>query len=88
MTILKSLKTSDGEYSEVFIMGPGERFVGRLVLDPYSATLYSTRPQVSQAVHDHIAAGVSVAEAVRAVAYRRPPRPFTADGAPTLEAAE
>lgn len=79
MTILKSLKTSDGEYSEVFVMGPGERFVGRLVLDRYSATLYSTRPQVSQAVHSYIAEGVPVAEAVRAVAYGQPPRRAPSD---------
>ncbi len=73
MQLLKSLKTSEGEYSELMIQGPQGRCVGRLVLDRYSVTLYSTKPNVFAAVQNYRAAGVPLHEAVRCVAYGEEP---------------
>ena len=74
MQLLKSLKTSEGEYSELMIQGPQGRCVGRLVLDRYSVTLYSTKPQVYAAVQNYRAAGMPLHEAVRCVAYGEAPK--------------
>ena len=73
MQLLKSLKTSEGEFSELMIQGPSGRFVGRLVLDRYSVTLYSTKPQVYAAVQNLRSRGVPLHEAVRAVAFNEAP---------------
>ena len=69
MTLLKSLKVVDREYSEMMIMGPDAKFIARLVLDPYSATLYSTTPAVFERVKSLEASGMPLAEAVAKVAY-------------------
>ncbi|MEY4250611.1 MAG: hypothetical protein RJA87_2244 [Pseudomonadota bacterium] len=68
MTLLKSLKVVDGEYSEMVIMGPEARFVARLVLDPYSAALYSTTPAVFERIKRLEAEGMALADAVGQVA--------------------
>ena len=69
MTLLKSLKVVDREYSEMVVMGPDARFLARLVLDPYSATLYSTTPAVFDKIKRLEASGVPLSEAVARVAY-------------------
>lgn len=68
LRVMRSLRTSQGEYSEAFIRGPGFKALGRLVLDPFSLTLYSTKPETLFAVEQRIRAGQSVGDAVRAVA--------------------
>ncbi|HYG28286.1 MAG TPA: type IV secretion system protein TraC, partial [Caulobacteraceae bacterium] len=70
MQLLKSLKVSEGEYSELLISGPHGKFLGRLCLDPYSAVVYSSRPDVFTAVQTLVASGHSLPEAVRKVAFR------------------
>lgn len=40
---LKSLKTKHGKYAEVMVYGPKGYAVGKLLLDPYSQLLYSTK---------------------------------------------
>tara|TARA_R110002073_G_scaffold255729_2_gene418267 strand:+ start:1655 stop:4198 length:2544 start_codon:yes stop_codon:yes gene_type:complete len=62
--LLESLKVSDGEFSEVVIHGPTGSHVGRLVLDPFSATLYSSSPITFAAIDRLIEAGVPLREAV------------------------
>ncbi|MBP2160570.1 MULTISPECIES: type IV secretion system protein TraC [Asticcacaulis] len=71
LELIRSLFTSQGEYSEAYVRGAGTKFIGRLVLDPYSLTLYSTKPEVLDAVERLMAAGQSAKEAVRAVAFRQ-----------------
>jgi conjugal transfer ATP-binding protein TraC len=73
MTLMKSLKVVEGEYSEMVIMVPGGRFLGRLILDPYSATLYSSKPQVFAAIDGLRQAGTPLRDAVQEVAYRGAP---------------
>jgi conjugal transfer ATP-binding protein TraC len=69
MQLLKSLRTSSGEYSEAMIQGPSGRAVGRLVLDAFAGALYSTTPAVYTAIEGHVRAGRSLQEAVRLVAF-------------------
>jgi conjugal transfer ATP-binding protein TraC len=42
---------------------------GRLVLDPYSATVYSSSPQVFADVDALVAQGLPMAQAIERVAY-------------------
>ena len=67
--LLRSLKRSGSDYSDILIKGPETLAVGRLVLDPYSATLYSSSPQTFAAIERLIEAGVSMDEAIERVAY-------------------
>lgn len=61
---LKSVKTKQGEYAEVMIYGTQGYAIGRLLLDPYSALLYSTKAQDYAAVKQLIDQGLSVSEAL------------------------
>jgi conjugal transfer ATP-binding protein TraC len=44
-SLIRSLQRSGDDYSEVFIRGPETQALGRLVLDRYSATLFSSSPE-------------------------------------------
>ena len=70
LELIRSLFTSQGEYSEAYIRGAGTKFIGRLVLDPYSLALYSTKPEVLDAIERLMAAGFSAKEAVRSIAFK------------------
>ena len=67
-TLIRSLKRSGTEYSEVFIKGPETEAVGRLVLDAFSATIYSSDPDTYAAIQDCERRGHSLADAIRIVA--------------------
>ena len=67
-TLIRSLKRSGTEYSEVFIKGPETEAVGRLVLDPFSATIYSSDPDTYAAIQDCERRGHSLADAIGIVA--------------------
>lgn len=71
-SLIRSLKRSGQEYSEVFIRGPEVQALGRLVLDPYSATLFSSSPDVYAAIERRLAAGETIAQAIEAVAAAEP----------------
>ena len=62
--LLESLRVSDGEFSEVVIHGPTGSHVGRLVLDPFSAALYSSSPATFVAIDRLVASGMSLRDAV------------------------
>lgn len=68
---LTSLKTKQGKYAEVLIYGSHGYAVGRLILDPYSLILYSTKPEEFAAVQQLTQQGVDIAEAVDIIAQRR-----------------
>lgn len=70
-SLIRSLKRSGSEFSEVFIRGPDVQALGRLVLDPYSATLFSSSPDTYAAVEAEIEAGADIAEAIDRVASRQ-----------------
>tara|TARA_R110002050_G_scaffold249861_1_gene387714 strand:- start:10424 stop:12916 length:2493 start_codon:yes stop_codon:yes gene_type:complete len=64
-----SIRTEQGKYSEIMLYGPHGYAVGRLLLDPYSLILYSTKAEHYQAVKEFEKKGYTLAEAVYEVAY-------------------
>ena len=61
---LKSLTTADGRYAELVLHGPDGWRVARLVLDPWSAALFSSRGPVFAAVERLKSEGLSTVEAI------------------------
>jgi conjugal transfer ATP-binding protein TraC len=68
-TLIRTLKRNGAEYSEIFIKGPEMHALGRLVLDPYSATVFSSSPETFARVQQLVASGLSIDAAIEAVAY-------------------
>lgn len=69
--MLGSVQTREGHYAEVMIYGPHGYAISRLLLDPYSLVLYSTKPEEFAAVQDLVLKGLHMEEAVEKVAGRR-----------------
>ncbi len=67
--LLRSLKRSGSEYSDIMIKGPDSMAVGRLVLDPYSATVYSSSPGTFASIRDLVASGLPMDAAIERVAF-------------------
>lgn len=67
--IIRSLKRNGTEYSEVFIKGPDTQSLGRLVLDQYSATVFSSSPDVFARIERLVDTGLSVEQALDRVAF-------------------
>lgn len=67
--LLRSARTHGREYSEILVVGPDVTALGRLVLDPYSAALYSSSPAVFQQIEKFIEMGLSTEDAIEAVAF-------------------
>ena len=65
--MVSSLHTEAGVYSEVFVYTSVGYGIGRLVLDPYSLLLSSTRAEDYVALHAKMAGGLDTDAAVRAV---------------------
>ena len=61
---LKSLATADGRYAEMVLHGPDGWRVLRLVLDPWSVALFSSRGPAFSAVEKLKAEGLSTVEAI------------------------
>jgi conjugal transfer ATP-binding protein TraC len=73
-TLIRSLKRSGDEYSEVYIKGPETQAIGRLVLDAYSATVFSSSPDTYAAIQTLTERGMSLEEAIESVAFGKPSR--------------
>ncbi|WP_337847867.1 type IV secretion system protein TraC [Sphingomonas sp.] len=67
--LLRSLKINGREYSDILIKGPETLAVGRLVLDPFSAAVYSSSPAVYAAIEGLVAQGLSMDEAIERIAF-------------------
>jgi len=65
--LLQSLRTEHGAYSEIFIHSPVGNGIGRLIVDPYSLLLFSSRAEDFNAINDKRASGMSVSQAIDAV---------------------
>jgi conjugal transfer ATP-binding protein TraC len=65
--LLLSLRTEHGAYSEVFIHSPAGNGIGRLIVDPYSLLLFSSRAEDFNSINAKRAAGMDVSEAIDAV---------------------
>lgn len=68
-TLIRSLKRSGSDYSEVFIKGPEVESIGRLVLDDYSATLFSSSPDTFAKIDAELARGMQLADAIERIAF-------------------
>ena len=62
--VLKSLRTADKQYSEVMICGNGGYTVGRLIVDPYSIALYSSKAEDFNKIQELNKKGLTVAQAL------------------------
>jgi len=71
---LLSVTTEHGYFSEIFINGPGGSGIGRLILDPFSMMLYSTRAEDFEAIKALTGQGLSITEAVDEMLRRNPPK--------------
>jgi conjugal transfer ATP-binding protein TraC len=81
--LLRSLKRNGVEYSDVMIKGPDTLTVGRLVLDPYSGTVYSSSPRTFAQIHDLLGQGLTMEEAIERVAFPNNPEKWGAsEGVP------
>ncbi|MEM7687594.1 MAG: type IV secretion system protein TraC [Pseudomonadota bacterium] len=67
--LLRSLKRHGIDYSDILIRGPETQSVCRLVLDRYSATLYSSSPDVFAAIEAEVAAGAPMHAAIETIAF-------------------
>ncbi|MFD1690654.1 hypothetical protein ACFSHR_01255 [Azotobacter chroococcum] len=77
--ILKTVHSSKGHYSEIFMITPRGIGIARLTVDPYSLLLYSTAPEDVQAVRNYTLAGMPQRQAILQVledrgSRCRPPR--------------
>jgi len=87
--LLRSLKINGREYSEILIKGPETLAVGRLVLDPYSATVFSSSPAVYAAIEELVARGLSMEEALERIAFPDKPEKWLSHAQTAMaEAAE
>jgi conjugal transfer ATP-binding protein TraC len=75
--LLRSLKINGREYSDILIKGPDTLAVGRLVLDPFSAAVYSSSPAVFAVIEDLVAQGLSMDEAIERVAFPENPEKWS-----------
>jgi conjugal transfer ATP-binding protein TraC len=67
--LLRSLKRQGVEYSDVLIKGPDMLATGRLVLDPYSATVFSSSPRTFAAIHELLEQGLTMEAAIERIAF-------------------
>lgn len=68
---LTSVSTEGGLYSEIFVYSPLGEGIGRLILDPYSMLLYSTRAEDFEAIKAKTQMGIPVTEAIEAILIER-----------------
>lgn len=64
LKLAMSLESRAGDFSEALIKGPTGSFLGRLILDPYSIALFSTKADDVSKINDLINAGSSIDEAL------------------------
>jgi len=69
--IINSVKTEQGKYAEVLINGADGYAVGKLLLDPFSGLLFSTKPEDYAAIQDLRTKGYEISEAVEQVLTMR-----------------
>ena len=68
---LKSVKTKHGEYSEIMIYGSHGFAIGRLLLDPYSGLLYSSKAADYSAIKELRDRGLGLTEVLETLLQAR-----------------
>jgi conjugal transfer ATP-binding protein TraC len=69
--LLTSVKTIHGKYAEIMISGAKGYAVGKLLLDPFSDLLFSTKPEDYTAVQELRSQGMDVSEAIEHLLNKR-----------------
>ena len=77
--LLRSLKRNGFEYSDIMIKGPETLAVGRLVLDPFSAALFSSSPRTFAAIEALVADGLTMNQAIERIAFPDDPARWASD---------
>jgi conjugal transfer ATP-binding protein TraC len=72
-SLLTSVKTKQGQYAEVMLYGPHGYAIGRLLLDPFSQLLYSTKPEEFAAIQNLLESGISLTDGLESLAQGRRP---------------
>jgi len=67
---LKSVHTRHGQYSELLVYGPDGWSIGRLMVDPFSEKLYSTKAKEYGAIERMLAEGMTLEEAIEELVRR------------------
>ncbi|RWR30548.1 type IV secretion system protein TraC [Sinirhodobacter populi] len=68
---LKTVRSIKGLYSEVFVKSAAGQGIGRFVVDPFRAILYSTRGEDVAEVDKRVKAGATVEQAINAMIEAR-----------------
>ncbi len=71
LSLLKTVKMTPGKYGEIMIVSDTGYAVGRLILDPYSQLLYSTKADEFTAVETLVRQGIPVEEAIDQLLEKR-----------------
>jgi conjugal transfer ATP-binding protein TraC len=71
LSLLRTVKMSPGKYGEALIVSDSGYAVGRLLLDPFSSLLYSTKADEFSAVESLVKQGVPVDEAIEQLLEKR-----------------
>lgn len=69
--VINSVKTEQGKYAEVLINGADGYAVGKLLLDPFSGLLFSTKPEDYAAVKELNRKGYSITESIEFIIKSR-----------------
>ena len=68
--VLRSVTTVQGSYAEIAVMGPDGVAVGRFIVDPFTAKLYSTKAEDFAAIEAMTRNGLRLEEAVETLLRR------------------
>ena len=68
MKLLRSIHTIHGKYSEVATYSPDGMAIGRLIVDPFTEKLYSTKGTEFDFIQQRVKQGATLAEAVEELA--------------------
>jgi conjugal transfer ATP-binding protein TraC len=69
--LITSVKTIHGKYAEVMINGADGYAVGKLLLDPFSELLFSTKAEDYAAIRELKSQGMEVSEAIEYLLEKR-----------------
>jgi conjugal transfer ATP-binding protein TraC len=71
LSLLRTIKMSPGKYGEALIVSDSGYAVGRLLLDPFSSLLYSTKADEFTAVENLVKQGMPVEDAIEQLLDKR-----------------
>lgn len=66
-SLLKTVRTEAGAYSEIFFLTDRGGGIGRLIVDKYHQLLYSTHPNDVHAISERRKAGMNVSQAIESI---------------------